>query len=170
MVKHLYRLGLHRLVQALVVISSQPNPWRQRLSTAAVRRPWWLHSSQTTPLPLRLSRRGSNIKMEKSPIDNTSKENSLVKVDSLNAMNSFSVRLRRLLLQRSFRSHPCREAGPNRSWWVRSRFIDRWNMPTLLSSCISLKTATTFISCLSSAITKVWTSCSREGRDFMSSR
>lgn len=170
MFKLRYRLESLRLVQALGVGSSLPNPWLQRLSTAVVRLTWWVHSSQVTLLLLRSSKKGSNTKMEKSAIDNTSKENSSAKVDSLNAMNSYSVRPRRSLQPRSFRNHPCREVGPSRSWWVKLRFIDQWNMPTLLSSCIFSKIVTTSISCLSSAITRVWTSYSKGGRDFMSSR
>lgn len=57
-----------------VVVSPGPNPWLH-LNTVVVRPISWPPSSQTM-LPLRLLKRGLSIKMEKSAIDNMSRENS----------------------------------------------------------------------------------------------
>jgi len=64
------------------------NPWCQLLNIAVVKQ----ISTPRVPMQvLQLSRRGSNIKMEKLATVSMSKENFLEKVDLLNAMNSSSV-------------------------------------------------------------------------------
>ena len=169
MVKLHFMLELNRLVLARVVVFPRLSQWATPLSTAVVKPTWWPLDSPEELL-LRLSRKGSSIKMEKFLIDSTSRENSWEKEDSQSAMSLSSARPKPSLLPRSFKSPLSRGAEPSRSSWVRLRFIDPWNMPTWLNLCIFSRTATMSTFCWSFAITRAWTSFWKEEKGSMSLR
>lgn len=167
MVKLLFMGELNRMLLEQAEVFPPLSQWAQLPSIAAAKQIWWPPVS-LAELPLRLSRSESSIKMEKFLIDNTSKENSSEKEDSPSVTSLYSVRPRPSLPPRLFRNLPSRGVEPSRSSWVRLKFTDLWSMQMWLNLCIFLKTATMFTFCLSFATIRVWTSFSKEGRDYTS--